>query len=378
MKKILFLIILLIASHQLFAFTTEGVWRWRNDDGGETDATWKADQNVPITLANVDSNLRLEIEMYNDSLGVDGTDGVLDGVVLQDSSNEAGSGWNTIETTVGSNAFVLAGTDQYVQDQQHTAHLLVDHETYTYDSGYIIVSSDSYPTQSVTIFHTTEIEYDIKPSPLVKTGVTYYFRVNSAYYPTGYVYPSLTMGVVLPVRMDAFNVAPDKSRVQVSWSTAIEENCSRFDVERSSDGFRFSTIASVKGNGTTSIAHKYSVYDETPVNGTNYYRIKQYDTDGRFAVSGIKSVDMVLQQAITRAYPNPTHGDINFILQHYSGSVTATLVNIEGKPVHQETIQADAGQSNYKLNLRTQLAVGTYILELKGNSLSESIKILVQ
>jgi hypothetical protein len=379
MKKILLLLILLNISYHLFAFTYQGVWRWRNDDGSLTSATWRANQNVPITVANTDSIIRLRVEAYNDGTGIDGTDGVLDGVVLQDSTNESGSGWNTINLTVGSNAFVLAGTDQYVQDLQHTGRELNAHLTYTFDSGYAIVSSESYPSQSVGIFHATEIEYFIKPTSLMKVGVTYYFRIYEAYYTTGYVYPSLTAGVVLPVSMAAFNVTQDKNRVQISWSTAIETNCSRFDVERSTDGFRFSTIATVKGNGTTSIPHQYSVYDATPVNGTNYYRIKQYDTDGRFAVSGIKSINMVINQVITKAFPNPTHADIGFMLQNYAGgTATATLIDLAGKPVHREVIQINNGQTNYKLNLRTQLAPGIYILHLEGNTLSENMRILIQ
>jgi hypothetical protein len=377
MKKILLLTILLNVSYHLFAFTTQGVWRWRKDNGTEVNATWRADQNTSITISNVDSVLRLRIQMYNDSVG---SDGVLDAAALEDSTNELGTGWNTIKLTAGTNAFVLAGTDKYVTDLQRTSHELDGKDSpYVFDPGYEIVSTESYPSQTVGLFHMTEIEYVIKPSPFIKPGITYYFRLNEAYFPADYKYPFLITAAVLPVSMSAFTIAPDKNKVQINWSTAIEENCNRFDIERSTDGFRFSTIATVKGNGTTAIAHNYSVYDEAPSNGANYYRIKQYDNDGRFAISGIKSINMVLKNVILKAYPNPTHADINFMLQNYAGSsVTATLIDVAGKPVHKEVIQTNAGQVNYKLNLKTQLAAGVYVLQLKGDSLSESIHILIQ
>jgi hypothetical protein len=376
MKKIILLALLLNVSCHLFAFTSQGVWRWRADNGSETSATWLADQNTPLIIYGTDSILRLRIEMYNDSVGSDGT---LTQVTLQDSTNEEGSGWSQIRLDTGSNAFVLAGASPNVTDLEPTTQQLSLRTGFTFDPGYEIVSSELYPNQLVDTMHSTEIEYAIKPTSLIKTGVNYYFRVNSAYYPAGYIYPSLSLNAgILPVTMTAFNVAADKDRVKVNWSTATEENCSHFDIERSTDGFRFSTIATVKGNGTSSIAHNYTIYDESPVNGMNYYRIKQYDTDGKFAVSGVKSVNILMQNATTRVYPNPSHGDVNLILQSYTGKVTATLLTIDGKAAHQEVIQAIAGQSNYKLNLSTHLAPGIYILQLKGTSLSESIKILVQ
>jgi hypothetical protein len=376
MKKILLILILLNISYQLFAFTSQGVWRWRADNGSETSATWLAAQNTPITIFGTDSILRLRIEMYNDSVG---SNGVLNQVLFQDSTDEAGSGWNTIQLDAGSNAFVLAGTSPNIADLEPTTQQLTARTGFTFDPGHEIVSSESYPNQSIDTMHSTEIEYAIKPSAFIKSGVKYYFRVSEAYYPAGYIYPSLTFkGGTLPVTMTAFNVTADKNRVKVNWSTAIEQNCSHFDIERSTDGFMFSTIETVKGNGTTSIAHNYTIYDESPANGMNYYRIKQYDTDGKFAVSGVKSINMLLQNTMARVYPNPTHGDVNLILQNYTGKLTATLLTIDGKAAHQGVIQAIAGQSNYKLNVNTHLAPGIYVLQLKGNSLSESIKILVQ
>ena len=86
MKKILLLTALLVTSYNLFAFTTQGVWRWRKDDGSETTATWRADQNTPITISSTDSIIRLRIELYND-INNNGSNsgGLLDGARFEDS-----------------------------------------------------------------------------------------------------------------------------------------------------------------------------------------------------------------------------------------------------------------------------------------------------
>ena len=37
----------------------QDAYRWRNDDGNETSATWKAAENVPITGVKRDENMRV-------------------------------------------------------------------------------------------------------------------------------------------------------------------------------------------------------------------------------------------------------------------------------------------------------------------------------
>ncbi len=375
MKKLLLLTALLVTSYNLFAFTTQGVWRWRKDDGSETTATWRADQNTPITISSTDSVLRLRIELYAPSANGDVTDAKFEDSIA------GGSGWDTIKLDPNSSAFQFAGTSPFVTDLEPTTHQLNGQSVppYTFVAGKVMVSTDTLPKQTVNTGQTTEFEYAFKPTSKIQPGTTYYFRVDAADYPFLYVFPSLTTASVLPVSLADFTVAPDKDRVLISWKTATEQNNSHFDIERSNDGFTFSKIATVQGNGTSAVAHTYTAYDNLPYNGINYYRIKQYDNDGRFAISGIRSLSMLMQQAIAKAYPNPTHGDINFTLQQNSGGeITATLTNLAGQVVHQEIIETNTAVSSYKLNLKTQLAAGVYVLQLKGNSISESIKITIQ
>ena len=71
MKKILILIVLLTAYSNIFAFLTQANWRWRNDDGSETTATWKAAQNTHPMIAHDSTGdiLRLRLEVYNNTGG---------------------------------------------------------------------------------------------------------------------------------------------------------------------------------------------------------------------------------------------------------------------------------------------------------------------
>ncbi len=72
MLKVKQLLLLLIFTGMLlpaFAIAPgQGNWRWRNDDGDETNASWKADENTPITLTHK-NNIRLRVAIGNNSEG---------------------------------------------------------------------------------------------------------------------------------------------------------------------------------------------------------------------------------------------------------------------------------------------------------------------
>lgn len=374
MKKILLLTTLLVMSYHLFAFTTQGVWRWRKDDGSETSATWKAAQNTPITIYSTDSIIRLRIELYNNGSG-----GTLDNARFEDSIAGV-AGWDTIKLAANSNAFQFAGSSPNVTDLEPTTHQLSGQTIppYTFVAGKVIVTTDGLPAQTLTSGQTSEFEYAIKPTANIQPGVTYYFRVDAATYLIGYTFPSLTTSSVLPVNISSFNVSPNKNSVLITWTTASEQNNSHFDIERSTDGKNYTKIATVQGNGTTSLSHTYQVFDNKPLNGINYYHIKQVDADGKYQISDVRSLKMALQNYVLNVFPNPTPGDIRFALNNYNGtSVTAILNNASGKTVHEEVIQLN-GSGSYKLNVQSKLAQGIYFLQLKGDALSENIKVVVQ
>lgn len=371
MKKILLLSIVLIVCNNLFAFTTQGDWRWRKDDGSETTATWLADENVAPEITSFDETLRLRIGLFNEE------GGLLDGAILEFSTDQAT--WDTVNLTATTEAFVLAGSSPNVTDLEPTTQQLSG-EGLTFDPGKVIVSSEALPPHTVGSGDETEYEYVIKPTANMQPSTTYYFRVNAAEYPADRPLPSLTTAAVLPIRISDFTVKPDGKSVKVEWTTASEQNNDRFEIERSSDGRAWKVIATVKGSGTTSQARHYQAYDNLPLKGMNYYRIKQYDLNGKSFISDVRSIRMLIENnGLLSVYPNPARSVINFSLRDFSGSnVVATLTNNSGKIIHQETIRNFQANAKYTLNIKQQPAPGIYILQIKGEGLAEAIKVVVQ
>ncbi|MCB9034156.1 MAG: T9SS type A sorting domain-containing protein [Chitinophagales bacterium] len=96
----------------------------------------------------------------------------------------------------------------------------------------------------------------------------------------------------LPVELISFDAKNiDNQKALLQWQTASEINNDYFEIERASDDLNFTTISEKifsKGNGSET--HNYDFYDMEPLNGINYYRLKQVDLDGSFEYSDIRKV----------------------------------------------------------------------------------------
>jgi len=108
----------------------------------------------------------------------------------------------------------------------------------------------------------------------------------------------------LPVKLASFTAKAEGNAANLNWATTEESNSDRFDVERSLDGKKWKTVGSVAAKGESITNVPYSFSDNTPVNGTNLYRLKMIDLDGSFAYSRINNLRFEGLSSIS-IYPNP-------------------------------------------------------------------------
>lgn len=97
--------------------------------------------------------------------------------------------------------------------------------------------------------------------------------------------------ILMPITISKWIATSLEQSVLLEWTTASEENNDYFTIERSIDGVRWVAIGTVKGFGTTSVAHDYSFEDLKPVAGISYYRLKQTDYNGAYTYSSIKCIN---------------------------------------------------------------------------------------
>ncbi len=376
MKKALLVLAAIIVYYNVFANLNQGSWRWRADDGSETSATWLADEIATPTITSLD-NVRLRVELW-DSTNDGYTWGFNDVVYLAYSIDNIN--WDTITNDGSSHAWALAGSSSNVTNLEPTTQQLAGFFNNTFQAGDILVSSQDDTAYVLDDFHKTEFEWVIKPTANVQTSTLYYFRVGQGSVDHNYTPISLVTGESLPITLQSFTVQSEGQHVKLQWTTATEVNNDHFEILRSANGKdNWQSIATQKGSGTSTLAHTYTAYDNSPLNGINYYRIKQYDFDGKSKESEIKNIEMQVVKAFVQVFPNPTKGDISFTLNNFkNGSITAMLSDMKGSVVHKEVIVVNSTINTYKLNLKNKPAPGMYILQLKGNGIEKSIHVLVE
>lgn len=171
-----------------------------------------------------------------------------------------------------------------------------------------------------------------------------------------------------PVLFLGVSARQSGSGVSVQWSTAQEINSSSFDVERSADGnTNWSTIASVNAAGNSSTVKNYSAYDASPLDGSNFYRIKQYDIDGNFTYSKTVMVTMSGSQTSVSVLANPFHNSLTVNFTSATNQlVNARLVDITGKQIAAENWVISAGTSTKDFSNISGLQAGIYILNVMG------------
>jgi hypothetical protein len=193
--------------------------------------------------------------------------------------------------------------------------------------------------------------------------------------------PTLSFINPLPVTLIDFTAQLQDDIVRLNWSTASELNNNYFDVERSANGTEFNSIGTVQGHNTTSVRNDYISYDESPIDGINYYRLKQVDNNGSYSYSRIVAVTLP-EKLISNVsiYPNPVNNnqEIHITASMQQNSlVTVKLYNANGQEVYSNSITANKGIQNISIPAMG-LKPGLYSLIMIHNTQQITQKIIVQ
>jgi hypothetical protein len=165
------------------------------------------------------------------------------------------------------------------------------------------------------------------------------------------------------------------NEVQLQWQTAQEINTKDFEIEWSIDGSRFEKISMQSAAGNSSQTLHYSYTHNQPVTGTNYYRLKMVDIDGRFTYSPVIVISNNAELFSVKIFPNPV-ADILQLHIHAEKKETIlfNLFNTEGKKIDSKKMNLQKGSNYLNWNMQT-LAKGNYFLAADAANI-ETIKII--
>ncbi len=176
----------------------------------------------------------------------------------------------------------------------------------------------------------------------------------------------------LPIELLNFNAENySETTVNVTWQTASEIDNDYFTVERSANGQHWQSIGQVNGAGNSSVLLSYNLFDQNPLNGVSYYRLKQTDFNGDFTYSDPESVYRNQQDATAPViFPNPAKNVFTisaenvdrFEIYTISGQRVTNSVSIN--PLEGTAAQVDV----------SALAAGTYIVR----SDAQSVRLIIE
>jgi len=136
---------------------------------------------------------------------------------------------------------------------------------------------------------------------------------------------------VLPVELVNFKGQQFEDQVYLAWETSSEINNDTWVIQRLTEYNDWKEIGELSGAGNSLVTQQYRFADQNPIPGTNYYRLVQFDFDGRSAISHVVPINFKPQNKAIEIFPNPSSGIV-----HLSGlPKEVQIFNSSGKLVFQ-------------------------------------------
>jgi hypothetical protein len=158
-----------------------------------------------------------------------------------------------------------------------------------------------------------------------------------------------------------------KKENTIIWKTNSEKNMANFEVEKGISKSEFNPIGQVKAKNTVA-ENNYKFIDANATPGTNFYRIKMNEINGKSTYSKIISITLEELLAMS-AFPNPFTDKLQ-IVNTEGKAYNVKVLGLDGKVL--KTIE---GIENTELSLEN-LVSGQYLLELNQGKRTNIVRIL--
>lgn len=188
----------------------------------------------------------------------------------------------------------------------------------------------------------------------------------------------LYSGGTLPSKLIDFTGVNKNSYNQLGWSVTEELNVSKYELERSFDGFRYQVVAT-KQALNSNVLISYTANDPL-VSGVSeyYYRLKTVDQDGSYTYSSVIFLRAPVQTRLT-VLNNPFRDEIR-LQYNVAGnqSVSVHLYNAAGALLKKQEYQLTAGSGIYSMEAVGLLPAGIYHLRARCGDYQQSFKLVKQ
>jgi len=174
--------------------------------------------------------------------------------------------------------------------------------------------------------------------------------------------------VALPLVISSFTASKAGSAVRLDFSTAQEQHAAEFDIERSAEGSKYTSIGTVKAQGNSSTSNKYLFYDNSPLPSMNYYRLKLIDLDGKSSFSKVVALKFTGNTSF-EVLANPAKDVLNIQLNMPTGAVKVQMIDATGRLVKALVLNATGSTVSTSIDIST-LQKGLYYISAAGQTRS--------
>lgn len=179
----------------------------------------------------------------------------------------------------------------------------------------------------------------------------------------------------LPVELSEFTSAVNRNDVKLKWTTTMEHNSQKFEIERKiSTSENWSKISSVEAAGNSVTPKSYSYDDLRLQTGKYKYRLKQIDVNGTFKYYDLRAeveVGLPKDYKMSQNYPNPFNptSKIDYELP-FDSKVEIRVYDMTGREMNVLVNQQQtAGYYTVQFN-GAGFASGTYFYRIAAKSTS--------
>jgi hypothetical protein len=178
----------------------------------------------------------------------------------------------------------------------------------------------------------------------------------------------------LPVLITVDASLTANNKVAVSWTILQNINTDCYNVEKSSDGIVWHSIALVKDTGNNNLPFTYSMIDGSPLRGSNFYRIRSTYSNGNTGLTVIKTVRVNIPGNFI-LYPNPSSSLVNVSLgQSAPSNWTVSVINSAGQLMTQKKYAKSMTAASIPVR---RLPAGIYILEIKDDHSTQQNRLMI-
>jgi hypothetical protein len=181
---------------------------------------------------------------------------------------------------------------------------------------------------------------------------------------------------VLPVRFTGFQAVRTSDHTELKWIVAGNETGKQFEIEKSTDGKRFSSTALVLTT-VKSGSEEYNFKDEIPGTRT-FYRIKLIDKNNQISYSNTLAIgDKIKTTGNLTLNQNPVESYLSFQFQSSeNSSAIINIYNTSGSLVYTQKTNLTKDANTLAINVDGKVFTGLYILEVKTPYDHNSVKFI--